>query len=395
MKIRSALAAFVAIFVAYATPARAGASLGVECLLVEEDSIEVDGMLDDWEGIEPQSAGSVDAGVKIRCAQTGEHLYLAIHVQDESVIRTSKQANGKKQDNLALQIGAGRAWSKLRISPGTRGFEPATSWHGKKVAAPVQVADSAQSDGWSVELGLPLDKLAAWGAGTPRLVYKLQYVDLDGGSERESFNLKGTLRFAGATEVYKGFMSQAKLERKDVRLDKIADMDGQRGVERVIWGGRVVGVLSDEYRYLSLPVQSTSDVLKVRVVDLDGEGRSSIMTEHREHGNGGSRDVLAVWNMQSNGSFARTLAVEVRKQLGDNVLLNDWKLEPRKGKRGKTVPGYVLVVTAGDVTGWDEDSYDDVPPTDMRAILTPWAEQTSATYRFEGDQAVGGELPGQ
>lgn len=393
MNLRSKIAAFAAISAAYASPASAGTSLGVECVLVEEGMVEVDGILDDWGGIEAHTAGTEDAGVTIRCAQTDDYLFLAIHVRDESVIRTSKKARTKQQDTLVLQIGAGRAWSKLHVAPGTRGFEPAMLWRGKKVKAPVQVADSAQEDGWSVELGVPLKKLPAWGPGTPRLVYKLHYLDVDGGSDRSSFDVKGTIRFAGATEVYKSFMRQTKLKRRDVRLDKIANVDGERGVERVIAGGRVVGVLNDEYRYLTLPVQSTSDVLKVRVVDLGGEGRSSIITEYREHGNGGSRDVLAVWNVQSDGSFARTLALEIRKQLGDNVLTNDWKLEPKQGKRGKTVPGYDLVVTAGEVVGWDEDSYEDVPPEDMRAIITPWAEQTSAVYYFEGDQALGGGPP--
>ncbi len=143
--------------------------MGVECVLVEEDMVEVDGMLDDWEGIEAHTAGTKDAGVKIFCAQTDDHLFLAIHVRDESVIRTSKKARSKKQDSLSLRIGAGRAWSILEVAPGTRGFEPAMLWRGKKVKAPVQVADSAQRDGWSVELGVPLKKLAAWGPGTPRL----------------------------------------------------------------------------------------------------------------------------------------------------------------------------------------------------------------------------------
>jgi len=386
---RSTIALFVAISALYANPARAGTAIGVECVLVEEDLIEADGMLDDWGGIKPRTAGSEDAGVKIRCAQTETRLFLAIHVRDDSIIRTSGKATARKQDALTLTVGAGGKWSKMFVAPGTRGFEPVYRWRGKKVKSPVTIADTAQKDGWSVELSVPLEKVSGWGPGTPRVVYKLRYADRDS-SGSSKFNLRGTVRFAGATAVYKSFMSQAKLSRKDVRLDKIADMDGERGVERVIAGGRVVGVLNDEYRYFSLPVQSSSDVLKVKVVDLAGEGRASVLTEYREHGNGGSRDVLAVWNMQSNGGFSRSLAIEVRKQVGDNVLANDWKLEPNKGKRGKTVPGYSLVVSAGEVKGWDEDSFDDVPPEDMRAIITPWAEKTSAVYTFEGGQAFGG-----
>ena len=94
----------------------------------------------------------------------------------------------------------------------------------------------------------------------------------------------------------------------------------------------------------------------------------------------------------------------MRKQLGDNVLENDWQLQPRpvatkkkkrrrKKRKKKKVrtKGYELIVRPGAVTGWDEDSYDDVPPEDMRPILTPWGEQTSGVYYFEEGQAYGGE----
>jgi hypothetical protein len=370
-----------------ASSAAVAKPVGVECALVEADGIEVDGMLDDWSGIDARDTGSDDAGFEIRCAQSEDRLFLALTVRDDSVIRTSKNAKRRDQDFLALSIGAGGAWSRLKVFPGTRGYEPIYTWRGGKVKAPAAVADSLQPNGWAVELGVPLTQLARWGRGTPRLRFAIDYVDRDDGKNKGRVKQTGTIRFAGSTAVYLSFMEQVRLSYKDKLIDTLVNIDGARGVERVIVAGKVVGVITDEYRYLTLPVQSASDVHKVKVVDLAGEGRASIVTHYREHGNGGSRDVLAVWNLQADGSFARSLAVEVRKQMGNNSLTANWRLQKRKGKRAR---GYELIVEAGEVVGWDEDSFDDVPPEDMQPIITPWAEETSATFHFEGDQAIGG-----
>jgi len=391
-------AVFAVILVTYLYPGEAAAApaLGVECVLVEPDSVQIDGLLDDWGGLKQQSSGAFG----IRCAQTEDRLFLSVTIQDETVIRTSPKANNPKQDKLTLSIGAGKKRSRLVVLPGTRGFEPVKTWRGKPAPDDV-AADSMQRTGWAVELSVPLKQLAGWGRGTPKLQYELDYRDRRDGSKVARVKLAGTIRFAGATEVYRSFMAQTHLSRKDVRVDKLVDLDGDGGVERVVAGGKYVGVLNDQYSFLTLPVKSARDVIAVKVVDLAGEGRASVVTQYREHGNGGSRDVLAVWNLQGNGNFARSLAIEVRKQVGDNVLENAWRLEkigkePKKGKRrpkkGKRrTKGYELIVEAGEVTGWDEDSYDDVPPEDMRPILLPWAEQTSAVFTFEGNQAFGGD----
>ena len=52
-----------------------------------------------------------------------------------------------------------------------------------------------------------------------------------------------------------------------------------------------------------------------------------------------------------------------------------------------------LLETASDAdaSGWDEDSYGEVPAPDMQPILTPWTEQKAVVYRFEGNTAVGPE----
>ncbi len=393
MKSATTLAIFIVFSTLYLCPREAEARrYGVECALVEDGLVEVDGMIDDWAGIKGRRHGGADSGFEVRCAHTESTLFMAVSVRDDTIVRTSKRPKPSGQDRLTLSLGAPKPGSQVEVYPGTRGFEPIARWLGRAAKAPVQIVDSQQPDGWSVEVALPLSKISGWGRGTPKLEFAIAYGDADGGSKRSSAKMAGTIRFAGATNVYKSFMHQTKLRRGDIKVDKLVNLDGARGVERVIAGGNVIGVLTDEYRYVTLPVTSPSDVVQIKVVDLGGSGKSSIVAHYRQHGNGGSREVVAVWNLLPTGNFNRTLAFEVRKEMDGYLLANTWRLAPKKAKRGKrTVPGYDIVVEVAEVEGWDEDNYGETPAEDLRPILTPWGDQQSAVYHFEGDTYFGGE----
>ncbi|RMH38967.1 MAG: hypothetical protein D6689_18025 [Deltaproteobacteria bacterium] len=366
--------------------ARAGAPrAGVECALVEDGALEADGLLDDWAGIAARGDG-----VRVRCAHSERTLYLAVEVADPDLVRTSPNPARANQDRLDVRIGADRWWTAISVLPGTRGFPPVYRWNGKRAPAAVRIADAAQRRGWAVEIAAPLALVRAWGPDTPKLAFSAAYRDRGDRPVAGAPALAGTLRFAGATDAYVALLRAAGLRRRDVRVDRLVDLDGERGVERVVIGGRVIGVVTRGYRYVALPVRSPEDVLHAQVVDLDGTGRHAIVTVHREYGNGGSRDVLAVWYLQPTGDLVRALAAEVRKQLGDRVLTNRWRLVPRGARRGRRARGFELHIEAGDAVGWDATTFDDVPPEDMRPILTPWGEQTSAVFTFAGGQALGG-----
>jgi hypothetical protein len=369
---------------------------GVECTGVEDDVFEIDGMIDDWRGVRERKVAQGDEAMTIRCAASDRRLFLLVTVRDDRVIRNGPPRK-PGQDQLRVAIGPGTGWSELSVLPGTRGFESVRTWLGKPVGGAVEVQDSLQEDGWSMEAALPLQQLRGHGPGTPKLEYRITYADVDDRGKPAQRHAAGTIRFPGATAVYLAFMRQTGLRRSDVTLDTLVNVDRAAGVERVIAGGNIVGILSDEFRYLTLPVQSAKDVLGVKVVDLGGHGRSSIVTQYRQHGNGGSRDVVAIWNVGGNGAFERGLAFEVRKQMGQYLLTNEWRLQApgaskKRGGKGKRAArrGLDLVVEVGEVRGWDEDSFHDQPPADMRGILTPWGEQQSAVYHFEGEQSFGG-----
>ncbi len=365
---------------------------GAVCEHVQDELFEVDGMQDDWQSFKAVAYGQgSDAKLNFRCAYDGRNLYLMLRVFDQRLLRTKKASAGK-EDHIRLQIGVGRAKAIVAtVFPGSARIR-------HKISAPryVQIEDSLQDRGFSVEVAIPLRKIPNWSASVPYLNAKVVFHDADPGKRaKKVVGLKGKMHFSDAASTYRAFMKQLRLRNRDIKLDKLVDVDPGDGPERVLVGGTVIGILGESFSYTQLPISSPADLLSSRVVDFDGSGRYMIVTELRQYGNGGSRDLVKVWSVGAKGVLSDVLTVETRKQRGDAVVENTWTLVPRgkhRGQRSKRKGrGVDLLVQAGVATGFSQENYREARAVDAKAILLPWAEQTSAVYFFEGPTAYGGE----
>lgn len=377
-------------------------SAGPVCDVAEAGVITVDGLLDEWRGTSAHDVRGLsrDASFSVRCARDVRRLYVAIAVRDQKLVRRrGKQARARQEDNLHIRLSAigGRA-GELQVFPGVDGIEPVRTWRGGALPGWLEIEDTLQENGWSVELSVPLGKVPRLGKGAPGLKARVSYWDADGpgqGGKRDAATFDGMLTFRAAADLFTSFLQATNLSPGDVRMDVFADVDGATGVERVVAGGTVLGVLGEGFGYLTLPVQSARDVSRVEVVDLRGDGISSILTVLRQHGNGGSRDLLVVWGVSGRGTFERILAAEVRKEMGGKVLANRWSLVPKGALRGEAAQDQgrdlLIEVSEADVQGWSADSFREVPAADAHTILVPWSGQTSAVFSFEGNTALGGE----
>ncbi|HEY8142047.1 MAG TPA: hypothetical protein VIG06_05225 [Kofleriaceae bacterium] len=384
------------------------ARAGHICELAEEGVLEVDASLDEWRDFAPLSRGrgDADASFEMRCGYDKHRLYVAVRIKDERIIRTSKGESGS-DDNLVVSLRAGGDASRsLRVFPGTRGYKPKRVGAGGKI----KVDDTLLEDGWALEASVPLSAIPGWGPSTPLLHGEVTYRDVDkaGAGPEARLPFIGSMHFSADVPALRGFLAAAKLTVKELRLDTLADVDGLAGTERVVAGGRFLGVLSDEFAFIELPVESPGDVLDVKLVDFDGDGRDSIVAHFRQNGGGGSREVVTVWNLNAGNQLAMSFGFEVAVELGERRLVNLWSLVPAgerrapdKGKRpkkGKRVPGQDLVVEVSpqDNQGWSAKSFAQVvPSTDVRPILTPWGNgRRAVVYYFDGETAMeAGALP--
>jgi hypothetical protein len=368
------------------------------CTLVEPGLVAVDGLLDDWRGIGRKQVGGNDRDLSfsVRCAYDSNTLHIAVDVSDEYLYR-EKQPRAGKDDTLIIELSAaGQGRQRLQVFPANDKVGPRRQWNGKGVPRGIAVEDTQQRRGWSMEAAVPLARIRGYGKGTPGIRARIEYRDADfAGKTEAKLAFDGTLALQASSDLYRSFLQTTRLAPRDIRLDTVANVDDARGPERVIAGKNIIGVISDQFFFMELPVRSPGDISRVKVVDLRGDGTMSIITELRQYGNGGSRDLVAVWQVQGNGTFKQVLAFEVRKQLGESVLVNRWSLVPRgkhrKGKARGKGHDLLIEVSDADAKGFDEDNYNEMPAPDVRGILTPWSDQTSAVYYFEGNAALGGE----
>lgn len=364
----------------------AGPDSGPVCELVEPGFVSVDGMLEDWRDIAGQRVGGLgrNASLSLRCVYDRERLFVAVDVRDQDVVRQPGNSGKRAEDRLGLRLAAGGPAVELEAFPGVDDIEPRRRWNRRALAGSgqVEVEDTLQEHGWSLELAVPMEAVAGLGPGAPGVSARIAYRDADRGGKGRAVEFSGTLVFRAGAEALRGFLGATKLAAGDLRLDVTADFDGAPGVERVVAGGTAIGVITDGYAYMTLPVASPRDVRQLEAVDLRGDGTLSILTVIRQHGNGGSRDLLTVWGVAGRGRFERILAVEVRKQLGARKMRNRWSLAPAAGKGGQDI---LVEVGPGDVRGWSEESYLETPAPDVRPILQPWGEETAVRFSFEGN----------
>ena len=376
--------------------ARSAEASQIVCGLAAKDLIVVDGLLDDWRGVPPErfaASSSNDAGLQIRCNYDAEAVYLAIDVSDNQLIRR-KAGDKSAEDMLVLAFGAARL--ELLPGDGESRIPMKARWAGGKPTKGLQIADSLQPKGWSFEVAIPKSRLPGFGKGSTQVPFELEFHDADLFSERVAQDVittgqGGALVLEEGAQLYKQVLEELHIKPKDIWKDQLANMDGEPGMERVIVAGRTVAILGDAYSYMQLPVPR-KDILALRLVDLAGEGKTAILVHYVERGNGGSREVLAVWNVMSDGSFNRPFAAEIAKESPTGRMSCRWTLEQKQVKKGKKVikgKGQDIVVRIGDVRGFDKDSWNELPADDMAPILLPWGEVKELRWHFRGDESYG------
>ena len=328
-----------------ASTAFAGAAR-LDCGIVEADVIEVDGLLDDWEG-KAWTAGKV----ALRCDHDERWLYLAVH------------AKSGRPRPVTIQLGE----EILKVVPGKKGSSAKIVG---ALATEAKAHTALARPGWVVEIQLPYAK---W-----REAYAVPF------EVRGPASARLQLTFEDKHSTYRRGLGILGLDPSKLRLDTLANLDGEPGLERVVAGETTVASFGKGFAYFKLPAPRPRDIHALRVVDLGGDGKASVVVCHVERGSGGLREVLAVYNQTSRG-FTRTFAQEVAKQIGERRLASSWKLVPRKRKGG-----HELVIEAQPTEDFTEETWRESPASDMQPILLPWSETTRQTWRFENDQVFGG-----
>ena len=364
-------ALLAALLILAAAPAVAAAQPAIGCDAADADVVEIDGMLDDWTGVKPVRAGGSDrdASFDLRCLIAGGTLWIAADVRDEHVTRTP---GGAGDDALQLTIGT----LVIVVRPGVDKKPPQRTVGGKAAPRWLGVEDTLQPAGWSVELAIPVGKIAGWSGGVT-LGAQLRDGDVPRGKTIEHVVAwSGAILAAAqaaAVDLRAAFLADARLPASAVLLDQVADVDRSRpGSERVVVAGDRVGLLTDRFAFVTVPVSRATDVVTARLIDLRGDGSKVVAVVVRLRAGDAIRDLVMLW-AADGGALASIGAIEIARTRGDQRLRSTWKVvagkpwaKPTRGARK------VIEVRAEPAVGWDEDSFVEPRATDAEPIHVPW-----------------------
>jgi hypothetical protein len=341
--------------------------------MVPTSDLTIDGLLDDWKDkhVLTRVGSPADGAVEVRCAWDGKAIAFALDIKDDRIVRVK----GGTEDHVTLSLAAGARPVVVDVYPGNSMAKP-------KITKParVEAADSLQPKGFSVEVAIPAAAIPDLAPATTAFALDLVFHDSDAatGGDMTPVEIKQPIELGDRKDLLEDFLTTVRLRKTDIKLDTLVELEPERrGKERLIAGGTVIGVLTEQFAYVTLPAASADDVRKIELLPLGPKGQQIISAIVRQTGNGGSRDLLMLWTVWS-GQLQPLVNIEVRKELGGNVLEATWKIA--KGKKGSE-----LVVEPKPAIGFTAETFNEVPAGDSDSIILPWdPERAGVAYTVKG-----------
>lgn len=355
---------------------------GNRCDMVPTSELVIDGLLDDWRDkhVLARVGSPADGSIELRCAWDGSAIAFALDIRDDRVVRVK----GGVEDHVTLSLSAGGKPVVVDVYPGNAMAKP-------RIVKPSRVAaaDSLQPQGFSVEILVPANAIPELSPATPAFSLDLVFHDSDAatGGDLVPVAIRQPIELADRKDLLDELLATVRLRKSDIAIDTLAELELERkGKERLVAGGAVIGVLTDQFAYVTLPVASPADVKKVELLPLGPKGQQIVSAVVRQTGNGGSRDLLMLWTVWS-GQLQPLVNIEVRKQLGGNILEATYKIV--KGKKGPE-----LVVEPKPAIGFSPETFDEIPAGDADSIILPWdPERAGVAYSLSGAEIVRRDLP--
>jgi hypothetical protein len=387
-------------------------------ILATGSKVEVDGLIDEWRTIPSQPLdlvsksshkGSADFSVSFQSLYDKEYLYFAITVTDEKFIRTTLAANG--EDRLAFWFGADAKGSKsslLSVYPadlnGSIGQD--LKFAGKKVSAPkagkseieALEAFDAKSGKWMMEMKVPWARLAAEVRPMESIPFCIAVFDNDNKSNPKNEAIASNCSLSSKNEptslgallveeqraIMESFLATAKISRADITKEHYADIAGDSRPERIVFAGSIYAVMGlglpdGEFYFYRLTLRNPSDLKEALLMDVDGDGKPSIVIRSVEYDTKGlySQEIIRVLGIKG-GLLASIFGQEIANSQPEGTLTckYEWK------KKGK---GFDFIVNMATNKGIEEKTYVDMDSKDAKdyeEILLPWGLDKKKTYRF-------------
>lgn len=382
----------------------------MSCGLVEENTIHIDGLTSDWDGVGPVTLKVDPVGgatartltVRVRCNYDAKSVYWLLEVDDDVLLRSG--AAPAHEDHIEFAFGVENKKKtelridKLLIYPGAAAQKQkrVVRWQAQKPpkvidgegpagrkkpikGAAFEVWDALQPRGYAVELRMPKTSIPGYVEGTP-LRMSLRVVDSDAASgalaATASLGSMDNSDQLAAIELEQQGMSMGdilsdlKAKEADVFFDKSGDLG--EGPGRVLMVDRFLAFASKSFAYQEI-APARADIREAQLIDIEPK-KQAMAVRIVERGSGGAREVLRVYVLKGS-RFESIFAAEVAKEQGSKRLSTQILFNRRGGSTD-------IVLTPQPPVGYSAANYADLPAEDVVPILLPWQDKkTKFVYK--------------
>lgn len=361
------------------------------------ERISVDGLLREWPSNLDRlrnSAGS-PSGHSALVGYDDRFVYLAAKLQDRNLIRTPTGGQGEDRLVLSLYVpGLSEAEGtthEIVVYPGVPGKMPAlVKIDGRKDSGSTAV-EAPSPDGITLEARIPWSSLESTAKIRIGFHGVVRYFDSASLGRVQSVTATGegkgrnmpALTTAVETGLIQSLLIPKGLPTKPAR-EAYGDLTGQGGAEKVALYGHFLSIVGPGYKegrqfyFNELDVAEASQVTRLSLLDMSGDGRAEIILQKRLGKPSSYREVIQILQLGPQQAPLQIFAHEIAIVSENGQARNDVALSGR-GSSAR------LVITQGQSSGFDPASYRE--PSiggGIESALLPWQTVKSRTYGWKG-----------
>jgi hypothetical protein len=325
-------------------------------------------------------------------AYTDTYLYVAVKAKDPKIVRTSSA--GRAEDHATLQLGfpnAGGQYTVHRIDlyPGDPGKLPGVIKVGGRVVKEAKIVEAPEEGGLVIEAQLPWSLFPQ--AKTTRVGLKGTLSYKDSRARGSISNVVATSARSGSAMPYlpleseqalRGALLKGKGLSDHATKQAFGDVVGDSRREWVAVFGQYLAVVGPGYRggkefyFGELGLADKSQLRKLQLVDLSGDGKSEIAVVKRVGGNEKYREVVLVFQMQDKDAPKVVFSHEVAIVTDEGEIRNKLNIS-EKG----------ITIGQGSHKGFDPGEYDEpLPGGGLASALLPWETVKSRSFEWKGGE---------
>lgn len=370
-------------------------------VLASDTKIKLDGLPKEipgsWNSLDKLISGkapkNVAAFAQGAIAYDDTHLFVAMRLEDNKIIRTAGASGNEDHATLSLAFPLkARSYRTYQVDlyPGVPGKLPGVVKIGDSKVNGAELVEAPDGEGLTFEAKIPWSAFAEANRVRVGMRAALRYADYTAPGRLGVVVATSPAREGAAmpqllTEseypLIAGMLREKGISEEPAR-EAFGNVGGDATWERVALFEKYLVILGSRFRqgkeFVSseLSISRAKAVQRMELADFDGDGAQEILLVYRVGSQDEYREVLQVLKVKPDESLSSPFVHEVGMKSVAGELHNEVRIVREGGK-------LAVSIGQGEAQGYEQDSYSEPKPSDMPACLLPWDPIKERKYGWD------------